>query len=347
MANKKKDDLEALIAQAEELEDQSEAVVTSDFEYTPPPAGDTVGRFIEYVELGIQKQRPYKGKPRPDVEQVRFVFELLHPTKNIKEIEKDDGSKVKIADKMTLTLKKSLHKKASFFKLFDKMKNGREEIKHFARMLGEPFIITIIHDEVDKDGTKKTYARMKNGGEFLVRPPTVTDPITEETKTIAVPQALSPRKLFIWKAPTKESWDALFIDGEREVKDEKGGSKTVSKNWIQNTIKTAKNFPGSAIADMLEGSDALGDLDAVEPEGEDLAGLEELETETQEEAPAKPAATKKSVAQVKPPVKAAPSKATAAKAQAAKPAAKVTTKPAAKKAAPVTDDPLAALGLLG
>ena len=154
----KKNHLQDLIAKAVEVEDQTETQTTGDFSYDPPAAGRTTARFIEYIELGTQKQKPYMGKPKQSKEKVRITFELLGK-KNIKEIEVN-GEKRQIADKISVTVPKSLHEKANFKKLFEKMRYGRDDIKHMAQMLSEGFLVTITHNVVKKDKTEVTYANL-------------------------------------------------------------------------------------------------------------------------------------------------------------------------------------------
>lgn len=370
---KMKNNLRDLINEVAEEEDQTQAVESTDFEYQPPAEGITVGRLIEYVELGEQPMKPYKGKEKPPADKVRIVFELLSPKKNIREIEVEGKGKVKIADRITISIKKSLHEKSGFFKLFSKMRYGREEIKHMAQMLGEAFIITVVHNVVGEGKEKRTYANITNdAGEYLIAAPFKVDPI-EETKTaIPVPEAISDLRLFLFNKPTKETWDSLFIDGEREVADGKGGKKSVSKNKLQETILGAVNFEGSALAELLEGSDALpesvDDLaedDATEGNTDDAlsellgeAASEDDETVEEVEQPkAKAPAKKPATSTAKPAAKSSasttatktapattakksPSKAAAAPAA---PAKKATTKKAPAEAP--AEDPLAALGL--
>ena len=50
-------------------------------------------------------------------------------------------------------------------------------------------------------------------------------------------------KLFLWNNPTKETWDSLYIEGTKD--DGK------SKNWIQEDMYKAVDFPGSALDIML------------------------------------------------------------------------------------------------
>lgn len=240
-------DVNALLAQAAtaaEYQDQTEAPAS--FEYETPPAGYTTARFIGYVEVGKQKQRAFEGVEKPDAPMVRLTFELNGP-KHITEYEKDGEKKVRtnlIRTSVTL----STHDKAGFSKLFKKMAAGRQDIKHMAQMLGEGFLIMVTHSK-SKDG-KKTYANIKDDGVWGVGAPCTTDPITNETTILNVPEATQPIQFFLWSAPTKEQWDSIFIDGDYE-KEVDGVKQTISKNFIQNQCLEASNFVGSPLEAML------------------------------------------------------------------------------------------------
>lgn len=309
-----------LINIAVEQEDQTQVQTYSGFDYEPPPAGKTVGRLIEYVELGMQPQKPYRGKPKDPAEMVRLTFELLAP-KNIKEIE-INNEKIRIADKISVTIKKSFSDKAKFKKLFDKMRYGREDIKHMAQCLNEGFIITIVHNTVKGvDGKPdRTYANITGeDGSFLIEAPFITDPIAETVTEVPVPEALTDVRIFLFNNPTKESWDSLFIDGDKTVKKEDGTEETVSKNWLQATIRGATNFAGSNLAALLEGAGELPDVTGALDGAGDGSEIQEDEDT--------------------PPAKELPVEASKAKAGASKP------KTTAKAEKPAAVNPLTALGL--
>lgn len=244
--------IDELINIAEQTEDQSVTTAGGDFVREVPAAGKTVARFIEYVELGVHPQKAFKGKEKPDVEYVRIAFELNSP-KHVKEIE-IDGNKKNVANIISLTLAKKFGEKAAFKKLFNKMVYGRENIKHMARMLGEGFVIDLVHNTVGEGEDKKTYANMASkDGEWFISAPRVTNPLTDEITNIPVPEPLNPKRVFLWDNPNKPTWDSLFIDGTRTVKDEKGVEKEVSKNWLQQKVQSAKNYKGSPLDAMLGG----------------------------------------------------------------------------------------------
>lgn len=255
--------IEDLMNLAEETEDQS-VVEGGDFTYEVPVEGKTVGRLIEYIELGMQPQKPYQGKAKPPAEVVRLLFELLSPAKNIKEIEVD-GQKRTIAEYISVTITKKMGEKASFQKLRSKMIYGRP-FNHLAKCLGDAFILDIVHHKQEaKDGKPaRTFANIKKDGEWLISAPYMVDPIAGTTTPINVPENIKPKKIFLWNNPTKETWDSLHIDGTREVKN---GDKVehVSKNWLQETILSATDFNGSKLQ-LLLGGVASTDLPMKEPE---------------------------------------------------------------------------------
>lgn len=253
-----------LANQAAQHQDQSETKSGGDFEFKLPPAGKTIGRLIEYIELGPQKQADFNGKPKPDAEKVRLTFELLHPKKNFTTIQTDDGEKT-FTDTISLEIKISLSGKSSFKKLFNKMLYGREGITHMAQMLGDAFVLGIYHNK-SKDG-KKEYANINPASddgapEYDVSAPFVVDPLTEESRPVPVGEATRPYRIFIWNNPNKECWDSLHIDGTREVKDEKGNVTNVSKNWLQERIMGSSAYEGSALHTMLGGLDTLPSTEA-------------------------------------------------------------------------------------
>lgn len=236
-------------------EDQTETQVAGDYERVLIPAGVNFARLIEYIELGKQPQKPYQGKDKPPAEMVRLTFELLHP-KKLFEYEKD-GVTIKTGHMASVTIKKSISDKAAFKKLFNAMLYGRDGIKHMAKMLNEVFLVNVVHN-VSKgaDGKEVTYANLRTSdGAWTIGAPHFTDPVTEVRTDIKAltPPATQPIRLFLWANPTKETWDSLFIDGTREVKDDKGNVTQVSKNWLQERILSATDYAGSALQQLLHG----------------------------------------------------------------------------------------------
>lgn len=278
------DMIKQLADKAAAMKDQTEVTSGGDFEYELPPAGKTIGRFVTYIEIGKQKQPDYQGKSKPDAEEVIVGFELLHPKKNIHTVEIEGEGEKTFADYKYMKMALKQGEKAKFRKLLMKMLYGRDGINHMAQMLGEGFLIEVFH-KTSEDG-KKTYANLENEGEWGIGAPFSTDPLTEERKAYPIGPNIRPLTVFIWDFANKETWDSLFIDGTRKTKVD-GKEVEVSKNWIQNLIKGAKNYEGSPIHQLLsevpdlgtkvsqsKAEEALDALDSkVDTSAEDLAAL--------------------------------------------------------------------------
>jgi hypothetical protein len=245
--------IEELAALAAAQEDQTEVKKGGDFVRAVVPEGPNFFRLIEYIETGKQPQKPWQGKPKPDAPMVRITFELGHKDKmNTYEVE---GQKITKGFLFTLNLQKSLTEKSLYRKLFEKMRYGRDNIKHMAQMLNEVFYGEIFHNKETKDGREVTYINInKKGEEYTIKSPFFRHPVTEETIDLrpnCMP-ATYPLRLFLFDNPTKETWDSLFIEGTRKVKQ---GDVEIeeSKNWLQELILNASNYPGSALDQLLHG----------------------------------------------------------------------------------------------
>jgi hypothetical protein len=278
---------------AAEVDDQTETQEAGVFEREVPAAGVHVARFIEYIETGKHKQKPYQGKEKPDAEVVRVTFELLHPKKSIIEYEHEGEKRVR-GQLITIRVKKSLSDKASFKKLFNAMTYGRDGIKHMAQMLGEPFLVHVTHNTVKgTDGRDNVYANLNKDGVFQIGAPRHIDPMTEVVTKLPVREPIAPVRIFLWNNPTKETWDSLFIDGTREVKAPDGSVTQESKNWLQELILSATNFNGSALDSLLHGVSELPVAEDGTVGEEVVAGKADATTvaEKTKEAPAAAKAT--------------------------------------------------------
>lgn len=273
--------LDQVRAAQSKLKDQTkEPENTGTFEIAA--AGRAFARFVSYVEIGKRPQRPYQGKAKPDAHEVRLGFELVGK-KHAREIDGPEGKKIVYPIIHVKTTVKG-GEKATFTKLLKKMAYGRDGITHMALMLGEGFIVTVVHNTVGEGKDAKTYANIRDSeGNWLVAAPMLlkdaNDPECDEWVPANVPPATATTQLLLWDAPTKEQWDSIFIDGTRDVKDDKGNVTQVSRNWMQEDItKSARDFEGSALHALLlelaSGLELDGGKAAVEAAqgGDDLAG---------------------------------------------------------------------------
>lgn len=225
-------------------------------DYTPPKEGPTRLRFVGYFEIGKQK-KVYKGQ-ESYVDKVQLVFELSG--KNHPPVERD-GVKYPVRITETMTLSQS--DKAAFMKVFKAM-NYDGKATHMAELLGESFLGHVYHDKwTGSDGKERVTASLRNDAGYSIKKPFRVDEDDNEVR-VTVDPPLTEIKAFLWNFPSLEMWNSLFIPGEYE------GGKT--KNVIQEKIKSAQNFVGSAMYAILQGNGEAPDIPDAEKPGRPSPG---------------------------------------------------------------------------
>ena len=217
------------------------------FEKVLPEEGMGVCRFREYIELGVHDTKSAKYPNKKPAKKARFVFELTTP-KHVREVEKEDGTKIKIPHILSVECVISSSSKSNFIKLFKQL-NWHEKYTHPAQALGDPFLVTIYHGWKKGDDPKKdkpSYANMMKDGAYTLAPARKVDPLAGTVEELAVPEMLNDIKIFLYDNPTQETWDSLFVDGTYE----KDG-KEVSQNWLQEKILSSLDFKGSELQKLL------------------------------------------------------------------------------------------------
>jgi hypothetical protein len=232
------------------------------------PAGRAYARFIGYREFGNHVQT-FNGKAKAPARVIRLTFALWGKANPLGENVQDncyhlvneDGTAKSHGTFTTFDISLGNNEKSKIKHGFDKM-NWSKKHKTFATMLGEAFLLPI---EVKK-GTKadsKPYNLIDWAG---ILPP--LDPMTAQPYQI--PDVKDEDYFaFLWDMPTKEDWDAMFIDGTND--------KGQSKNFLQAMCLKAKDFPGSALETLLLeiNGGVLPDMGIVEtdedPDGDDGA----------------------------------------------------------------------------
>ncbi len=199
-------------------------------------AGKYLARFAEYVEYGTQVNFHDKNKPPRAVVRLGFaVYPFITDEATGARSVSPDAVFIRTSD---ITI--SNHEKAGLKKIYNKFNWKHDTTKtHVALFLGEPFLIGVLKNKRKADATKEYNAIDTND----INP--AIDPMSAQP--YAVP-ALKDEDLrvFFWDMPTQETWDALFIDGKTD--DGK------SKNWLQDTMIAAVDYPGSPLEQMLTGS---------------------------------------------------------------------------------------------
>lgn len=198
------------------------------------PAGQYVGRIVEYVDLGLQPQE-YQGKPKDPAPEIRLGICLFYSNPD-----KPGEPDPYVIRPRELAI--SRNEKATAFKAFAAMNYKRDpNIKHFAQFIGEPFLF---HIDVK---TAKESKRQYNAVVWDKTAPAI-HPVTKQPYD--VPQAPDELyRIFLWDNPTKEDWDSLYIEGERD--------DGTSKNFVQEKILAALDYQGSPLQLLLEGAGGL------------------------------------------------------------------------------------------
>jgi len=193
------------------------------------PAGYAYAQLVEVVEMGNHAQE-FQGKAKDPALEVQLGFALFDTAD--RKYANDDGTPY-IVRPYSFAI--SRNEKARAFLLF-KLLNWKGTKKHFAQLLGDKFLVKIVHEAKSKtDTTLVSRIDMKG---FL--------PPLDAASQMPYPIPDAPAdmyRLFLWSHPTKEGWDALHVDGTYD--DGK------SKNYVQEKLMSALDFMGSPLQQLL------------------------------------------------------------------------------------------------
>lgn len=206
--------------------------------FAPPDIGPTRLRLVSYIETGVHRT-VFKGAPKIKPRS-ELTFELSGPKHEPKVLENGD----KIPFRITVKEVVGTTAKNGYIKLFNAL-NTDGTAKNFLDLLMDgAWRGTVSHYKFKgNDGSDRVVAQLKKDGAYQISPVSFEDPETGEVRTVAVPPPLTTPRVFLWDYPDLDQWDSLFIDGTRD--------DGTSKNYIQEKIKSAENFVGSPIYNLL------------------------------------------------------------------------------------------------
>jgi hypothetical protein len=199
----------------------------------PIPEGMHPMQFVKYIEYG-KHYATLKGvvdETKPARLEFKAVFAVWCDgfDKPARYIDTNKGN---------FRIHISNNDKAKSFKMFKSM-NHMKDCRTFPALLGRTFMGKVEQSTVPglNGAAPKVYSNLVvDGFSALV------DPITKKPYEVpALPD--NAWGMFLWSAPTLEDWNALYIEGTTE--DGK------SKNFIQDTILSAVDYHGSALAALL------------------------------------------------------------------------------------------------
>lgn len=268
-------DLSAIVEQAaNESVDMSEASKGGGGA-TPPAAGTCIATLVGYIEKGTRVKKGYKGAADKKVRKATWIIELAGGSNPHTKTEGDNP--VTIAKRININTwlpaaGKAPNAKSGFYKVFSAF-NADKSAKIPAQCLGRHAkVIVSVEEFTNEAGEVIKYGSVGNAQDgFRISPAQIdlTDEAgmpTGQVKLIPAPPVISSIRCFLWDYANKEMWDSLFIEGEYEAVEAKDGQAArpaKSKNVIQEEIKTALDWVGSPMYNILT---AGGELDV-----EDLA----------------------------------------------------------------------------
>lgn len=197
------------------------------------------GYLCQYVELGSHED-VFKGKSKGVFPNFAVGVAIFHDDDNPDDyVIIDNGS-----FRFGIALKSN--EGSGAVKMFRGLNvTSDPNTTHIAQFLGQPRQFKVLKVKKDKS-------------EFNQIDWAATTPAVEgrgkNARPIELPEVREEDiRVFFWDEPEQAAWDAMYIEpksGERE-----DGTKYEVTNFIQNKIVSAKNFEGSALQEMLEGSD--------------------------------------------------------------------------------------------
>ena len=231
------------------------------FEREIPRAGPALLRLRSYLELGIVKAKQAGHK---DKRRVRLTFELHHPDHMITGT-KADGTPFSFPGQISIYVDIA-GPDSRFGRLFKAM-NYDGDKTHMYQCVGMAFLGTITH--ADSGDPKKPWLNLDFNKTWNIGKPQtpVLDALgtpTAEMNPIPVPEMDGEPQVFLYEKDGlsdeqyKFLWDGIFI--ETPVSDDPT-KPTKSRNWIQEAVKQSLDFDTSRLKGILDGSDALLEVD--------------------------------------------------------------------------------------
>ena len=180
-------------------------------------ADNYMARLVEVLDLGVQKQRPFKGEEKLPVQEIMLTYELSTEFMTDEDGNPDETRPRWLSERIPLhNLKADRAKSTKRYMALD------PKVEHdgdFSALLGKACLVAVVNNE--KDG--KIYNNI--GG------------VTQPLKGIPVPELKNPTKAFDMDAPDMDVFNSL-------------------PDWIQTVMKENLGYNGSALQAALEGGAA-------------------------------------------------------------------------------------------
>lgn len=214
---------------------------------TPPlDPGAYPARVVNMVLMGKQKERPFKGEEKPPRLRIRITYELLDEfLKDEKGEDMLDKPRWLTQEMPFLSLKQD---KATSTKVYYALDPLEEHGGDFSKLLNTPCIITVAVEKDSRPGVDKVYETIAAVSSM------------REKEAAKAPALVNPTYLFDFYAPDMAIWEKL-------------------PEWLQDKMKSAVDFEGSALQKALTKAGASTKPAKVENKDEDESTVVEDEEE--------------------------------------------------------------------
>jgi hypothetical protein len=189
-----------------------------------PKAGAQPARVAQVIDLGVQPRAAFKGKEKSPVPQVLVNLELVTDEYEV------EGKKVKhrLAPKAFNIVSRSSEMYgnsaiAGFLNDIDPSDTVKGKLMELA---DKPCLATVVHVAGTGKHQGRTFANISR----VMQPP----------EGYPVPALSTPAMVFSFDTPSVEAW------------------KSIPK-FVQDKIKSALNYKGSKVEEMVKTADGLGD----------------------------------------------------------------------------------------
>lgn len=184
--------------------------------FDPVDIGNYPARVVCIYELGLQSQRPYKGKEKPPRNEVMFTYELVSEF-----LQDEDGNDMEDKPRWiseTFGFYPLTADMAKSTKRYNVLDPKNEHKGDFSKLIETPCTITVVHN---KASNGNVYANVS----------AVTPPM----KGMSYPELKNSPKVFDRTNPDMEVWEAM-------------------PEWIQKKIKEGLDFKSTTLFEKLTGT---------------------------------------------------------------------------------------------
>ena len=186
----------------------------------PLEAGSYPARVVQMMILGVQPQRAFKGEEKPPRLTIRLTYEFLDEfMKDEEGNDLEDKPRWLSEEFPFMSLKADLAKSTKRYFALDPDDKADGD---WSKLIGAPCVVTIVQEADKRPGVDRIYEKVANVS--AMRP----------KEAAKAPELKNPPLV----------WD--FYDPDIEV------FKSFP-DWVQEKIKGAVDYPGSALETALEG----------------------------------------------------------------------------------------------